>query len=103
MGRLLAVTRANYMVQVPICNAGDVNFPLALGTLRGVLSRECRPRWVERVAQGLAAPLQQEGPESDIWENFLPFYPTVRQACHMHGTNAAPTMGNQKPRLKDKT
>lgn len=51
MGRLLAVNGANYMVQAPICNSGDMTFPQALGALGEVLSREGRPRWVGRVAQ----------------------------------------------------
>lgn len=51
MGRLLAVNGANYMVQAPICNSGDMTFPQALGALGEVLRREGRPRWVGRVAQ----------------------------------------------------
>lgn len=51
-GRLLAVNGANYMVQAPMGNSGDMTFPPALGALGGVLSGEGTPRWVGRVAQG---------------------------------------------------
>lgn len=44
MGPLLAVKGANYMVQAPICNSGDMTFPQAPGAPGEVLSSEGRMR-----------------------------------------------------------
>lgn len=79
MGQLLAVKRANYMVQAPICNSGDRTFPQALGALREVLNKVGPTQVRGEVAQGPPGwgwllPLHQEDQKSDIWENFLTYH-----------------------------